>query len=127
MTLKNTTQQITHNLFSPSLEQDLRRARWLATWLDSKFSIAGIRFGLEGIFGLIPWLGDTAGVLAGLYPLYVARRHHMSAHVRGKIAMNLATEWMLGLLPFIGDAADVWFKANLRNVALLESEARRRS
>ena len=123
MTLEETTKALTDKILASSLETDIERARWIATWLDSKFSVMGVKFGLEGIAGFIPFFGDTIGVLAGLYPLYVARRHNLSNSTRGKIAMNLATEWMLGFLPFVGDAADVWFKANLRNVELLEREA----
>src|SRR5262245_37726493 len=73
----------------PDLETDLARARWLANWLDAKFQIAGVRFGLEGIVGLIPVVGDTLGVVAGLYPIYVARRHHLGRRVRMQMALNL--------------------------------------
>jgi len=105
---------------APDLETDLARARWLANWLDAKFQVAGIRFGLDGIVGLVPVIGDTLGVLAGLYPIYVARRHHLGRRVRAQMATNLLIEWLIGITPVVGDAADVWFKANLRNLKLLE-------
>jgi hypothetical protein len=106
---------------SPDLHADLRRARWLANWLDAKFQIAGIRFGLDGIVGLVPAVGDTLGLLAGLYPLYIARRHRLGKSIQARMAANLLLEWAVGMIPFLGDAFDIAFKANLRNVRLLEN------
>jgi hypothetical protein len=106
------------------LQTDLQRARWLANWLDAKFSFMGIRFGFEGIIGLVPVVGDTLGLVAGLYPIYVANRHHLGKSVQVRMGANLALEWAVGMVPWVGDAADVWFKANLRNLKLLEEAAR---
>ncbi len=108
---------------SPDLQIDLQRARWLANWLDSKFSIMGIRFGFEGIIGLVPWVGDTLGMLAGLYPVYVAYRHRLGRGVQIRMILNLLIEWLIGVIPWLGDIADVWYKANLRNLRLLEKAA----
>lgn len=105
---------------APDIDADLRRARWLANWLDAKFHIAGIRFGLDGIVGVIPVVGDTLGLLAGLYPLYLARRHRLSRATRARMLGNLLVEWLIGMIPFVGDAFDIAFKANLRNVRVLE-------
>jgi hypothetical protein len=107
------------------LQTDLRRARWLATWLDSRFSVLGIRFGFEGIIGLIPFAGDTIGMLAGAFPIYIAHRHRLGRGVQIRMAVNLLIELLIGFTPILGDAADIWFKANLRNLALLEQAAER--
>jgi hypothetical protein len=107
------------------LQADLRRARWLANWLDSKFEVAGVRFGMEGIVGLIPVVGDLLGALAGLYPIYVARRHRLGRWLQARMAWNLFIEWLIGCVPFVGDAFDIAFKANLRNVRLLEKNCGR--
>lgn len=105
---------------APDLETDLCRARFLANWLDARFSLFGIRFGLEGIVGLIPFVGDTLGMLAGIYPIYVAHRHRLGNGVMLRMAINLLIEWWIGVVPVAGDLADIWFKANLRNLRLLE-------
>ena len=107
------------------LEADLARARWLANWLDAKFSFMGVRFGLEGIIGFIPVVGDTLGMIAGIYPIYVANRHRLGSTVQARMAANLLIEWVLGVTPVLGDVADVWYKANLRNLKLLEHAAGR--
>jgi hypothetical protein len=108
---------------SKNLQTDLRRARALAKLLDSQFQVGGIRFGLEGILGLVPVLGDTVGALAGLYPVWVANRHKLGRGVQARMAANLLAEWGVGLVPWVGDLLDVALKANLRNVRLLEKAA----
>jgi len=110
---------------APDLETDLRRARWLANWLDAKFSFMGIRFGIEGIIGLLPIAGDTLGMLAGIYPIFIAYRHRLGRGVQIRMILNLLIEWLIGVIPVAGDAADIWFKANLRNLRLLEEAAER--
>src|SRR3954451_24658983 len=84
---------------APDLEVDLRRARSLANWLDTKFELFGVRFGLDGIVGLVPVVGDELGGLAGLYPVYVAKRHNLGRTVRLKTGMNLLVEWLIGITP----------------------------
>lgn len=112
-------------LSATTLEGDLRRAQKIADLLDTKFKVAGVRFGLEALLGVVPVVGDTLGVVAGLYPLYVANRHKLGKSVQAKMAANLAIEWGGGLLPWVGDFFDVAFKANIRNVRLLERAAQR--
>ena len=108
------------------LAADLARARRLADWLDSKYSVAGIRFGFDALVGLIPVVGDLIGAAAGLFPVYVAQRHGLGKLVQLRMAANLVVEWAVGSIPLVGDLFDVGFKANLRNVALLERAAARK-
>jgi hypothetical protein len=112
---------------APNLATDLRRARRVAELLDTKFKIAGIRFGIEGILGLVPVVGDTLGTLAGVYPIWIANRHKLGKDVQAKMAANLLVEWGGGLLPWVGDLFDVAFKANIRNYRLLERAVEGRS
>jgi hypothetical protein len=116
----STTQPITD---LPDLQADLKRARFLATWLDARFSFLGIKFGLEGIVGFVPVVGDTLGMLAGAYPIYIAHRHRLGHKLEAQMATNLLIEWLIGLTPVIGDLGDIWYKANLRNLRLLEMAA----
>jgi len=109
---------------APDLQTDLARARWVADLLDTKFSVGGIRFGVEGLLGLVPVVGDTLGAVAGLYPLWVASRHKLGKGVQARMAANLLVEWGVGMVPWVGDAFDVAFKANVRNFRLLEKAAR---
>ena len=108
---------------SGDLETDVRRAGILANWLDARFSILGIRFGFDAIVGLVPVVGDTLTAVASLYPLLVAERHKLGRGVQARMALNVLIDWAVGLVPAAGDVLDVAYKANLKNLKLLEQAA----
>jgi hypothetical protein len=107
------------NAPAPDAQRDMENVQRLAQLLDSEFSFGGIRFGLDALIGLVPILGDSISLLIGLYPLYVAQQHRLGFFLRVRMFFNLALDWIIGLIPLIGDAADVGFKANIRNAAIL--------
>jgi hypothetical protein len=69
--------------------------------------------------------GDTVALLAGLYPIHVARKHKLGRDVEHRMIVNLAIDYFGGVIPLVGDLFDATFKANLKNVALLEKAARK--
>ena len=96
--------------------------RSLEILLDEAFRIpfTGIRFGIDGIIGLVPGLGD---VLAGLLSLIIP----LAAWVRGvpyitlvRMAANLGIGVLVGTIPILGDAFDIAWKPNRRNYRLLQ-------
>ena len=108
------------------LEADLARVRWLARLLDAQFSIAGIEFGLDAIVGLIPVAGDLITAVAALYPLHIAKKHNLGKTLQARMAWNVLVDFAAGSVPVIGDVVDVAYKANLKNLKLLERAAERR-
>ena len=108
------------------LEADLARARWLANLLDSQFNFMGIQFGLDAIVGLIPVAGDVVTSLAGLYPVHLAKKHNLGKTVQMRMAFNVLMDFAAGAVPVIGDLVDVAYKANLKNLKLLEKAAEKR-
>lgn len=76
--------------------------------------------GVDSIIGLIPGLGDYIGVLLSLYALFLSCLFGLPLDVIGFMLFNIILDCVLGLVPLIGDALDVAFKANLRNLRLLE-------
>lgn len=96
--------------------------RLLAQLMDRAFVLPGtnIRFGLDSIIGLFPGLGDAVSSLIGLYILSVATQLGVPKSVLYRMVMNQGVDAALGLVPVVGDVADVAFKAHTRNVALLE-------
>lgn len=110
---------------SLDLESDLRTARWLATLLDAQFSIGGFKFGIDPIIDLVPVVGDALMVVVGLYPVYLARKHNLGRAVQTRMMLNLAIEFVGGAIPLVGSLFDAAYRANLKNVALLEKAARR--
>lgn len=103
---------------------DLLR-RW-AVLLDSAFRVPGtrIRFGLDAIIGLIPGIGDLSAPVFAIAILATGLRLRVPLVVQARMVLNAAIDMVLGLVPFLGDLVDIAWKANLRNLALLERHAR---
>jgi Domain of unknown function (DUF4112) len=111
----------------PTLDQgqlDLLR-RW-AVLLDSRFRVPGtsIRFGLDALMGLVPGIGDLSAPVFTAFILATGFRMRVPAVVQARMVLNAALDMLMGLVPLLGDIADVAWKANLRNMALLERYAR---
>lgn len=94
----------------------------LAELLDNKFRIPGtnIRFGIDPIIGLIPGAGDVVAGVISLYFLIQAAMLGGSASVLGRMSLNILLDVLIGSIPVLGEAFDVYWKANLRNARLLE-------
>jgi hypothetical protein len=99
--------------------------RW-AVLLDSAFRVPGtrIRFGLDAIIGLIPGVGDLSTPVFAAMILLQAVRMRLPLVVQARMVLNAAIDMVLGLVPVLGDLVDIGWKANLRNLALLERHAR---
>ena len=99
--------------------------RW-AVLLDSVFRVPGtnIRFGLDAVVGLIPGVGDISTPAFAALILMQAVRMRLPAVVQARMVLNAAIDMLLGLVPLLGDLVDIGWKANLRNLALLERHAR---
>jgi uncharacterized protein DUF4112 len=104
-------------------QRELARLRALALLFDQAFAIPGTRwrFGFDALFGLVPGLGDLIGALVAVYALHVARTLRASRAVQLRMLGNVALDALVGTLPLVGDVFDFVFKAQTRNLALLES------
>ena len=93
----------------------------LATVFDTAFLLPGtnIRFGIESIMRLVPGIGDLAASALSCYLLYEAHALGVPKHVFARMLANVALEGVVGAVPFVGDAFDVAFRANRRNVRIL--------
>lgn len=102
-------------------KKELEELERFAKLMDSQFSIPGtsIRFGLDSILGLIPGIGDTGTALITLYLVHKAGKYNLPPHVKRQMLWNTFIDWLIGLIPLVGDIFDIRWKANLRNVALL--------
>jgi hypothetical protein len=100
-----------------------RRLGYIAWLLDNSIPLPGTRFriGLDAIIGLVPGLGDLAGVLISSYIVREAARLGAPPSVLIRMAWNVAIEGVIGIIPFAGDVFDAAWKANQRNFALLET------
>jgi hypothetical protein len=109
--------------WTPRHEARLQRLQRLSRVLDAQWLIPGTRtrVGLDGLIGLIPGVGDAAGALLSTYILYEAMRLDVPRWVLLRMAANIGLETMVGALPVVGDLFDIAWKANTKNVALLEA------
>ena len=106
-----------------TVERDrLDRLRRLGYLLDNSIPIpgTGFRVGLEALAGLVPGVGDLVGGGFSLYIILQAARMGVPASLLTRMGWNLLVDVVVGAIPFLGDLFDAGFKANLRNLALLD-------
>src|SRR6201747_414669 len=102
-------------------EQRMARLDALAKLLDVAFILPGtnIRYGIDGLIGLIPVVGDLVTTAISLWLVSEARALGAPWHVTTRMLGNVALDGVVGMVPLAGDAFDVMFRANVRNVRLL--------
>jgi hypothetical protein len=110
-----------------SQQERLDRIRQLADLMDSRFAIPGIgyRVGLDSVLGLVPGVGDAISTAVSAY--IIREAHHLGAPFSLKIRMgwNVLVDTLVGTVPLVGDLFDIGFKANRRNLRLLERHMER--
>lgn len=104
-------------------EKSRKKLERLAWYLDSAIKIPGlnVRFGLDGLIGLIPGVGDTIGAIISSAIISEAARLGAPKVLLLKMAFNVAIDALAGTVPLLGDLFDFAWKANQRNVHLLNS------
>lgn len=103
-------------------DPELARLDAVAKLLDSQFRIPGtnMRFGLDPLLGLVPYLGDMVGfVVSGLLVRTMIKRG-AGPLIMLRMLGNVALDALIGIIPFFGDLFDFGFKANRRNVEMLK-------
>ncbi|MGI8654670.1 MAG: DUF4112 domain-containing protein [Pyrinomonadaceae bacterium] len=107
---------------SVEVEQSLEQ---LSRWMDNQFRIPGLgwRFGLNAIIDLVPGIGDTATSLVAFYVMASAVRYRVSKITLLRMGLNIAIYFIVGLVPWLGDAFGAWWKPNIRNINLLRRRA----
>jgi hypothetical protein len=106
----------------PRDQSRLASIRALQRLLDTAFRVPGtnIRFGWDAIVGLVPWAGDLATALTAGAIVVQAYRMGAPRGLLLRMLANVVLDVLIGLVPLAGDVADVFWKANAKNLALLE-------
>ena len=114
---------------TPSQAETLARLDALSRLLDNAFVLPGtnIRFGLDGIIGLVPGIGDLVTTALSSYIIWEARRLGLPGWKIARMIGNVAFDAAIGIVPLLGDAADVLFKANRRNMRILREHLEHQS
>jgi hypothetical protein len=104
-----------------SRRERIARIDALATLLDTAFILPGInvRFGLDALIGLVPGIGDAITTAMSLWIVHEAHQLGAPGHVIARMLGNVALDGVFGAVPLVGDAFDVLWLANRRNVRLL--------
>lgn len=110
---------MTHN----SKTSTLRRLRRLSHLLDNAIPIPGTpwRFGLDPVLGLLPGAGDFLGTAFSAYIVLEAARIGIPRSLLGQMVINILLDTVIGSVPVVGDIADATWKANAKNLELLET------
>jgi hypothetical protein len=100
----------------------LERLRRLGYLLDNSIPIPGTRYriGLESVIGLVPGLGDLVGGGLSAWIILQAARLGAPPSLLARMGWNLLVDLAVGAIPLLGDLFDAGFKANMRNLALLD-------
>lgn len=104
------------------MQQRVERLQRLARLWDSAIRIPGtrVRVGLDPLVGLVPGFGDAAGALVAAYIVLEAARFDLPGATLLRMLANVAIDALVGTVPVLGDIFDVAWRANLKNVALIE-------
>lgn len=94
---------------------ELARLDRLSALLDTRFSVLGLRFGLDSLVGLVPGVGDAIVTLPSVYLIWRAHKLGLPRRALATMALNVAIDSTVGSIPLVGDVFDLFYKANRRN------------
>jgi len=106
----------------PAPRDSLSWLQWWASLLDSRFQIPGtsIRFGIDPLLALIPGFGDLASPAFAVALFAQALRQRVPPVIVLRMLFNALLDALIGIVPLAGPVADIFWRANLRNLQLLE-------
>ena len=105
----------------PTRADSIARITALAKLLDSAFLIPGLnrRVGIDALIGLIPGIGDALSTVLASYIIWEARQLGLPRWKIARMVGNVAVDTAIGAIPVAGDAFDLFFKANQRNLRII--------
>ena len=107
--------------------ENLAPLRAMTRLLDNAITVPGtrFRFGLDALIGLVPGVGDAIGAVFSSFIVYQAARLGASSATLARMVGNVALDTVVGQVPLLGDLFDAGWKANSRNLDLLEAHLER--
>jgi hypothetical protein len=100
----------------------MKHVALLTKVMDKQFRLPGtnFRFGWDGLIGLIPGAGDMTTFAVSCYLLAIMGKNGASGYVMARMVLNVAIDVVVGSIPFVGDLFDFAFKANSKNLRLMQ-------
>ncbi|HEY7772089.1 MAG TPA: DUF4112 domain-containing protein [Marinagarivorans sp.] len=112
---------------SPNDDVSYEKTRRLAHLLDSQFRLpGGFRIGVDGLIGVIPVVGDAVGGALSSWILYQAYKMGLPKRALVHMGFNITVDSVLGLIPVVGDFFDFVWKANAKNMKIIEKYQRKK-
>jgi hypothetical protein len=102
-----------------NLDKHIKNAKTLTTLMDTKFSLFGIRFGLDPLLDFIPGLGSILGAFTSCYIVWIAAKLNVPGVIYFKMVMHILLDLLVSEIPFVGVIFDVFYKSNKRNLELV--------
>jgi hypothetical protein len=106
------------------MESHLRTATVLSHVLDNHFSLYGLRLGLNSFIDLIPGFGDIVAALLSLYLVWIAVEMELPRLKIAQMLWNIFINFLIGLIPIVGDVVYIFRKANMKNLKILRDYAK---
>ena len=109
-------------------EESVARLEALGRLMDGAFVVPGtnIRLGLDAIIGLVPVAGDMISGLVSSYLIWEARQLGAPRWLIARMVGNTLLDTTIGAIPVVGDAFDIMFRANMKNMTLLRRHMEKR-
>ena len=105
----------------------LEKTQKLARLLDSDVRLpGGFRIGVDGLIGIIPGVGDAIGGALSSWIFYQAYKMGLPKRALARIGFNIAVDSILGVIPLVGDVFDFVWKANVKNMKIIEKYHRKK-
>lgn len=101
------------------MKSHLRFAERLTRLMDTKFSLFGIRFGLDPFLDIWPGFGSVVGAGVSCYLFWIARELNVPSWVYWRMGWHIFLDFILGELPIVGFVFDLFYRSNEKNLALL--------
>lgn len=106
------------------MNKHIRFAEHITNILENRFRIMGMRFGLDPILGIIPGIGDILPALLSAYLVWIGIQMRIPNEAISKMVMNIVADFVIGIVPIIGDFGDFIFKSSTKNLQILKEYAR---
>ena len=122
--MRDSTKTENTTLSQQQIQTAITRLERFSKMTDSSIRLPFTKFniGVDAVIGLVPVIGDAAGLISSSYVLLEAQRMGVSKRIKLKIIANMLIDFVGGLIPLFGDVFDAIFKANTRNTAILKGE-----
>ena len=99
-----------------------RRIEAMEQLLERSFKSPGVNYpvGLDSIAGLVPVVGDLVTAAMGAWIVWEARNIGLPKWKLWRMAGNVAVDTAIGAVPVVGDAFDLLFRSNTRNLKIVK-------